>query len=275
MPRLERIYGIIEGLLRGGYVDRLNSRSARGETPAEFRASKVASVSPGFGVVPLATPHRYNRPSPLPAWMSCLTRPTPYPFNLASHRAIGYGRPWAGTPQDFADLAEQVQRIARSATGETKDCWISVTFENQRQTMYDSVNDFVAGILPVDVSHVRSAMIGYTGTALSVTANVRRSSFPALDPPFIRAEGTERAAVEGVSRLVTDLFSGPRIVRQGLRRPGERSSLDRWRARAGWLVAIAITAVITASVTLGVNRILSPHTGTPPPTTTSSPATSP
>jgi hypothetical protein len=179
-------------------------------------------------------------------------------LSSARHVATGHGRPWAGTPQEFADLAEQVHQIVQSASTEPKAAWISVVFDHGRETKYNSPADFVSGLLPGDIRRVASVMIGCTGgSGLGLTVHVVSSRVPGIYvKPFVRAEGPERAAVEGVADLVTGLLSGPRFVRQGLRVPGRQGWIERWRARAGWVGTIVITAAVTATVTVIVTLVL-------------------
>jgi hypothetical protein len=134
---------------------------------------------------------------------------------------------------------------------------------------YDSPDDFVAGVPPSEIAKIKGVMIGYTDGDPVVTVQILRSPLPGRYSPFIRASGKERAAVEAVARLVTNLFSGRRFVRQDLRRPGQVPLFERIRARLGWLGVIVLTAAITAAVTIGVTNLLSSDTNTPAPTTTS------
>jgi hypothetical protein len=71
---------------------------------------------------------------------------------------------------------------------------------------YDSPDDFVAGVPPSEIAKIKGVMIGYTDGDPVVTVQILRSPLPRRYSPFIRASGKERAAVEGVARLVTNLF---------------------------------------------------------------------
>lgn len=125
-----------------------------------------------------------------------------------------------------------------------------VYFKDGRERQYDSPDDFLGGIQLSEISRTNALMIGDVSGPVAVTAYIRKTQ----TTTFIRCSGAERAAVEGVCKLVTELFRGSRFVRPGLRQPGKPSMTERIRSRLGWVIVIAIAAAITAVVTILVGH---------------------
>lgn len=185
---------------------------------------------------------------------------------MAEHRARGWGRPWSGTPADVVRLAQEGQKIVRSASHGQHEASVLVRFPKGREANYDSPEEFLAGISALDIPQVTSLMILWmdhsSGFAppgsLVVTVDLVRGL---RMRPFVTATADDPSIVDGVARRVAAMFTG-RGWWQGLRRH-EQSRWQRVLARTGGLVPLIVTAAVTAIAsvlgTIYGTRLLSGH----------------
>jgi hypothetical protein len=178
---------------------------------------------------------------------------------VAKHIAHERGRPWSGTPEDLVELASEGRKILRSAAGDDGDghrCRVQVQFRGQRESNYDSPEEFLADFRPSEISALTFVLLSFhSDVDLWAGVQLRRGLWIR---PFLTAGSEDPSLADGVVQQLSGVFSGrSRFGWQGLRRPGQVTLVRGLRTRAGALVALTVTAAITAVVTIYLTKVLS------------------
>jgi hypothetical protein len=147
----------------------------------------------------------------------------------------------------------------RSAAGDDGDghrCWVQVQFRGQRESNYDSPEEFLADFRPSEISALTSVLLSFSDSDVNLSAGVqlRRGLWIR---PFLTASSKDPSLADGVVQQLSGMFSGrSRFGWQGLRRPGEVTLLRGLRTRAGSLVTLTVTVAITVAVTIYLTKLL-------------------
>jgi hypothetical protein len=147
----------------------------------------------------------------------------------------------------------------RSAVGDDGDghrCLVQVRFRGQRESNYDSPEEFLADFRPSEISALKFVLFSFSNSDLDLFAGVQLTR-GLWERPFLTASSKDPSLADGVVHQLKGMFSGrSRFGWSGLRRPGKVTLVRGLRTRAGALVALMVTVAITAVVTIYLTKLL-------------------